>query len=287
MFFLVDRYPHQKSVPRLSIDSSSSVFDENDDEVEYGFSLADGTPLHARLISEPLIPVLNDQQAGMALHPPPKSNRPPSLKIDPNARKMSGSSADSKQSKTPGAKISSFFGWKAASSPGADSTSTEISDSGRSPQSPGGGRAPAPAPVDVSKANGYFQPVRQPSFGSISAADNSAKLSELENELRDISSELAGSIRREMELEYQVEKLQAELPQDPNRRTSDYFSDSSFNHDSGRIEDIDKIRRAAEQERAQLKVDLSSRWQEERSQRATYESHVQLLENQVQQVCSL
>ncbi|RJE19434.1 hypothetical protein PHISCL_08237 [Aspergillus sclerotialis] len=289
----LDRFPHQKSVPRLSIDSSSSVFDEQDDDVEYGYSLADGTPLHARLISEPFIPVLDNQQAGMALHPP--TNRPPPLKIDPNGRKMSGSSADSKQSKTPGAKISSFFGWKASSSPGADSTSTEISDTGRSPLSPaqngtGPGRASVPAPVDVSKANGYFQSVRHPSPGSISTADqNSSKLAELEHELREISSELAGSIRREMELEYLVEKLQSELPPDPNRRTSDYFSDSSTSStknvpDSGRIEDIDKIRRAAEQERAQLRVDLSNRWQEERSQRATYESHVQILENQVQQL---
>lgn len=231
----------------------------------------------------------------MALHPP--TNRPPPLKIDPSGRKMSGSSADSKQPKTPGAKISSFFGWKAASSPGADSISTEISDTGRSPLSPvqngaGPGRASVPAPVDVSKANGYFQPVRQ-SPGSISTVDqNSSKLSELEHELREISSELAGSIRREMELEDLVEKLQSELPPDPNRRTSDYFSDSSTSSiknppDSGRIEDIDKIRRAAEQERAQLRIDLSNRWQEERSQRATYESHVQILENQVQQVCSL
>lgn len=209
---------------------------------------------------------------------------------------MSGSSADSKQPKTPGGKISSFFGWKAASSPGADSTSTEISDSGRSPLSPkphnfpnGAGKGQVPAPVDVSKANGYFQPVRHPSPSSASAADlHSSKLSELESELREISSELAGSIRREMELEDLVEKLQSEIAPDPNRRTSDYFSDSGTssirNAHDGRIEDIEKIRRAAEQERAQLKVDFSNRWQEERSQRTTYESHVQILESQVHQV---
>lgn len=228
----------------------------------------------------------------MALHPP--TSRPPPLKIDPNGRKMSGSSADSKHPKTPGGKISSFFGWKASSSPGADSTSTEISDSGRSPVSPKphnfpNGKGSVPAPVDVSKANGYFQPVRHPSLSSASATNvHSSKFSDLENELREISSELAGSIRREMELEDLVEKLQSEMAADPNRRTSDYFSDSGTSsirnvHD-GRIEDIEKIRRAAEQERAQLKVEFSNRWQEERSQRATYESHVQLLENQVQQV---
>lgn len=211
---------------------------------------------------------------------------------------MSGSSTDSKQPKTPGGKIGSFFGWRAAS-PGAESTSTEISDAGRSPVShmpPSASNGPKgpPAPVDVSKANGYFQPVRPMSPTSGSAAQNSSahgnlyKLAELENELREISSELAGSIRREMELEDLIERLQSEIPMEPNRRTSDYFSDSGTSSTKytaeGRAEDIEKIRRAAEQERAQMRVDLSHRWQEERSQRAAFESHVQILEGQVQQV---
>lgn len=118
----------------------------------------------------------------------------------------------------------------------------------------------------------------------------SSKIAELESELREISCELAGSIRREMELEDLVERLQTEVPTDSNRRTSDYFSDSGtssvrYGSDSAsRVEDIEKIKRAAEQERAQLKVQLSQKWQEERAQRTASESHVQILENQVQQV---
>lgn len=114
-------------------------------------------------------------------------------------------------------------------------------------------------------------------------------VAEIENELREISSELAGSIRREMELEDLVERLQSEMPLDtPNRRTSDYFSDSGsssirYTYD-GRLEDVEKFRRTAEQERAQLKVDLTQKWHEERSRRAATESHVQILESQVQQV---
>jgi hypothetical protein len=95
-----------------------------------------------------------------------------------------------------------------------------------------------------------------------------------------------------MELEDLVERLQSEMPQDAaNRRTSDYFSDSGtssirYVYDAnGKIDDLDKYRRAAEQERAQLKVELSQKWQEERARRAATESHVQILESQVNQVC--
>lgn len=117
-----------------------------------------------------------------------------------------------------------------------------------------------------------------------------SKIADLENELREISSELAGSIRREMELEDLIERFQSEGSSDVNRRTSDYFSDSGASSiryaSEGRAEDIEKIRRAAEQERAQLKVELSQKLQEERMQRTASESHVQILENQVQQVGS-
>lgn len=127
-------------------------------------------------------------------------------------------------------------------------------------------------------------------MGSSSLKENIfiSKIADIENELREISSELARSIRREMDLEDLVERLQLEGP-DINRRTSDYFSDSGnssvrYASDAGKSEDIEKIRRAADQERAQLKVELSQKLQEERSQRLASESHVQILESQVQQV---
>jgi len=146
------------------------------------------------------------------------------------------------------------------------------------------------------KANGVSVPSTMGSISgpSTAAPDLASKVVQLENELRDISTELAGSIRREMELEDLVERLQSELgSSEANRRTSDYFSDSGTvsirygAESSGRSEDIEKIKRQAEQERAQLKLELSQKWQEERSRRAAFESHVQILENQVQQVSTV
>ena len=296
------------SAHSLRLDTSPSALSA-DDDVAYGSQFSNGTRLHSRLVSEPFIPVLPSSpsppatiassQTAMALHPP--SNRPPPLRIDSaGARKASASSFDSKQQlpRTPGNKISNFFGWKApVTSPGAESSSTEISDGGRSPLAsspmppsiPSASYAITPAttiPLDNSK------PIRNGSLSSANLLDS--KLTELENELREISSELAGSIRREMELEDLVERFQSDLPSldTTNRRTSDYFSDSGtssirYANESNRGEDLEKLRRNAEQERAQLKVELSQKWQEERSKRLATESHIQILENQVNQVSFL
>jgi Chromosome segregation ATPases len=282
-----------------------SYFDE---EYEHQYQFMNGTPLHSRLDSEPFIPVLKSppptkrssrRATSMAVHAP--MNRPPPLHIDvdPRSISMSMGAGDPRHPKTPGSKISSFFGWKAANnntttSPGGESSSTEISDSGRSampsPMPPLANVPFKPGSPYESKSNGYGLPARTPSLGASSLKENifMSKMADIENELREISSELAGSIRREMDLEDLVERLQLEGP-DVNRRTSDYFSDSGtssvrYASDVGKSEDVEKIRRAAEQERAQLKVELSQKLQDERSQRLASESHVQILESQVQQV---
>lgn len=270
-------------------------------DADYGSQFVNGGPVHSRLFSEPFIPVLKSpsmmqkRATTMPLHHP--SNRPPPLHIDSSGRSISGV-VDAKNPKTPGHKISSFFGWRGTitTSPGAESSSTEVSDLGHSPlpspMPPSLPSAVTPSttvPFDASK--GF--PPRNPSLSSASILEtgpSTAHVAELENELREISSELAGSIRREMELEDLVERLQSELPLDNgNQRTSDYFSDSGTSSIrlvyDGRIDDVEKYRRASEQERAQLKVDLTQRWQEERARRAAADSHVQILESQVHQVC--
>ncbi|BDD54746.1 hypothetical protein MAP00_000338 [Monascus purpureus] len=231
----------------------------------------------------------------MAVHP--SQNRPPSLKIRSNNRRISASSTDGKPVKAPGRKISSFFGWRTASPTGSDSSSTDLFDADyprlssplpSMPHSPMSTK-PTTTPIDVSKANGIFHPSlgAQLSSSSSQTPGYSTRINELEKELRDVSSELASSIRREMELEDLVDRLQSEMPSDDYPRTSDYFSDSgasSIRYSSSRIEELEKTRRAAEQERARLKVELSQRLQEEISQRTASESHVHILEAQVQQL---
>lgn len=316
--FLYSRFPRGSPLKTpLRIDTSASAVnadgddtDDSDDDITnlYESQFTNGTPLHSRLASEPFIPVLPSPASSnhirartMALHPP--QNRPPPLHIDSSARGMPNGVNDPRQPKTPGSKISSFFGWKAATSPGGESSSTEISDGGRSPlPSPMPPSIPSTSysitpstsvPFDPSARPIGNYPMRNGSLSSTSIRDSapSALVAELENELREISSELAGSIRREMELEDLVERLQSEMPSEaPNRRTSDYFSDSGTSsiryayESGGRVEDIEKYKRAAEQERAQLRVDVGHKLQEERTRRTASESHVQMLEAQVAQV---
>ncbi|KAK2740894.1 hypothetical protein FQN55_008593 [Onygenales sp. PD_40] len=300
----LDRFPHGKSPafgsPRTDDQQRESIFGaSNGSQLEHS--------IHSRLVSEPIVPLASPtlsqkstdhkRSVTMALHPP-TTKRPP-LRVDSSRAMSSGSNEYKNQPKTPGNKITSFFGWKTASSPGAESSSTEISDTGHSP---------LPSPMNAStlqtshssrftSLESYPPPVPRMPDRSMSIAtasteqDMAVKMMEMENELREISSELAGSIRREMELEDMVERLQMEttLSSDPNRRTSDYFSDSGTSSvkyplsdaGGGRVEDVERLKRTLEQERAQLKVDLSQKWQEERSRRHAFESHVKILEGQV------
>lgn len=123
----------------------------------------------------------------------------------------------------------------------------------------------------------------------------SFQLEEMEEELRDISSELAGSIRREMELEEQVELLQQDGPNalEKDKRTSDYYSDSGTSSvrdpdaSATQIEDVEKLKRRSEMEKAALKLDLSQKLQEERTRRKQLEEHIKGLEQHVQNVSLL
>ena len=205
-------------------------------------------------------------------------------------------------------KLSSFFGWKASgSSPIVESSPTTISDRSHSPapspRSPPFQGFPSslkalPKAIDIPKANAplrtsYFQNQNHPRPPPTPAM--SVRLDEMEEELREVSSELANSIRREMELEDQVERLQSEVPQAPelSRRTSDYFSDSGTSsiryppseNGGTKSEDLEKMRRRSEQEKAQMRLDLSQKLQEERGRRKVMEAHIRSLEEHVQDVC--
>lgn len=118
-----------------------------------------------------------------------------------------------------------------------------------------------------------------------------AHVEELERELREVSSELAASIRRELELEDEVERWKAEsssMLSGDNRRTSDYYSDSGassvrfpITDTDSKLEEVETLRRKAEQERAQLKVHMAERLQEELRRRRDLEEQVQQLEDRV------
>lgn len=124
-----------------------------------------------------------------------------------------------------------------------------------------------------------------------SQALSSAQVEEMEEELKAISSELAASIRREMDLEDLVDRLQeqASNPQAPSKRTSDYFSDSGYSsaklseYDQSR-EEIEKIQRRSEQEKASIRLELSNKLQDERSKRKALDQQIKELSEKASQM---
>lgn len=84
-----------------------------------------------------------------------------------------------------------------------------------------------PDGLDFGKAQAsYFDQPTTPIY--LNSSESNAHVQELERELSQVSEELAGSIRREMELEDELERLRLEAPtipsSDAGRRSSDYFS---------------------------------------------------------------
>ncbi len=233
-------------------------------------------------------------------------SRPPPLKVHSSNRSVSNRETDIPQPRTPGNKITQFFNWKATASPDGDSSSTEDSDNGLSlppsplavsPQTSRYSARSIPHPLDTyktdaeaSRGSGFTSPLLHPSMAD---HESSTKVGLLEGELREISCELAGSIKREMDLEDLVERLQSEASGTSDEtRTSDYYSDSSTSSarfasldGSLKIEDFERLKRESEQERARLKVNISQKWQEECARRKVLESHIQALESQVSALC--
>lgn len=247
--------------------------------------------------------------------------RPNALHITSDQRSFSDhegqdQSAITRTPRSPGPnKISSFFGWK-TSSPIAEVSPSTFSNRSHSPNhSPN--RSPFPSPllpsphslapsprskpqdIDITRASAdmnatYFAEMGFPMPPRAGPA--SGQLDAMEEELREVSSELAGSIRRELELEDLVDRLQLEAQQGPelSRRTSDYFSDSGTSSvrypfseaDGTKTEDVAKLKRISEQEKAQLRLNMSQKLQNERASRKVLELHIQQLGQQVQNVSS-
>ena len=149
-----------------------------------------------------------------------------------------------------------------------------------------------PNGLDIPAANSMSSYFNVPGTPLLSSSPQmNAHVEELERELREVSSELAASIQREMDLEDEVERWKAEsasVTSPDNRRTSDYYSDSGIStirfpvsDPEAKLEEVDTQRRKAEQERASLKVRMAERLQEELRRRRDLEEQVQQLEDQV------
>ncbi|KAK4145539.1 uncharacterized protein C8A04DRAFT_35796 [Dichotomopilus funicola] len=228
----------------------------------------------------------------LKLAPTNTRDEPPSAATDSASALASSSSLEQTSSK-----LSAFFGW--ATSPEA-TVATEFSDKDYSPiPSPSSPKqaaavigsyddAPLSAPRDRSFSHATEQDSLQycESYLQTPADPPSSlgQLEEMEDELKAISVELASSIRREMDLEDLVDRLQEQVsnPQAPGKRTSDYFSDSGYSsakfsdYDQAK-EEISQIQRRAEQEKAQIRLELTNKLQDERSKRRELDQQIQEL----------
>lgn len=225
----------------------------------------------------------------------------PPLTNPPNLPKRTASLKKSSTPKRAQSTKKSFWNW------GSSSKDDETMDAPTSPQSPAitpisaapqsaTRQAPPPSPGYFADDNYYAsddgytsRSASPPPFSAVPSG--SADTNTLIKELEDISTELASSIRREMDLEDEIDRLRTEMPSGPtdlNRRTSDYYSDSGAS--SARfpppdvdlkLEGLEKMRRKAEQEKAQLRVDMAQKVQEDLNQRRALEMHIQSLEEQL------
>ena len=219
----------------------------------------------------------------------PGRHKPPEMKVELNGVKRtltdeSVGSSGSQGPKSPGtSRLGNFFGWKGTSpKASSESPTTTFSDRSLSPlpspglqnpiqmdgQTPFGPRLTPPG-LDIHKANSsprevYFDNPGTPIL--IGTPGTNAHVKELERELAQVSSELAGSVRREMELEDEIDRMRTEIPSIPaaeqGRRTSDYFSDSGasstrfpFSDVDSKLEQLERSLRKVEQEKAQVKVE--------------------------------
>ncbi|RKF59878.1 putative intracellular protein transport-like protein [Erysiphe neolycopersici] len=121
-------------------------------------------------------------------------------------------------------------------------------------------------------------------------------MDDMERELKEISSELASSIKREMELEDEVERLKADAQNSSassDKRTSDYFSDygSGFtkygNESESKRDELDRLIRKAELSKAQMKLEITKLTltvNEERAKRKQLEQKIQDLEEKASHI---
>lgn len=198
-------------------------------------------------------------------------------------------------------KLSNFFGW-GAPSPAATEDSNKNYSPIPSPTSskrhsftnalPVAAQEPIPVQARAHEGNalGYIEAYFPTPPNSYTHQSPVVEIEEMEDELKAISAELASSIRREMDLEDLVDRLQSEIsnPQAPGKRSSDYFSDSGYStakfsdYDQSK-EEVASIQRKAEQEKAQLRLELTNKLQDERGRRNALDQQIKELAEKASQ----
>ncbi|KAI0969929.1 hypothetical protein F4678DRAFT_436987 [Xylaria arbuscula] len=227
----------------------------------------------------------------------------PSL-VRTNSNELKTPNTDKPLPKSPNSsRLGNFFGW-------TSSPTTEASEKAYSPlPSPfafsKSGSQPDASPITTVGPHSSFEATKAQT-GSPNSREycesylvtpsalspDSADIDEMEEELKAISAELASSIRREIDLEDLVDRLQAEKENPTatgNKRTSDYFSDSGYSsakfseYDQSR-EEIEKIQRRSEQEKAQLRLELTTKLQDERLRRQKMDEQIKELSTKASQI---
>lgn len=296
---------------------SSDVLSEYDDLISNGSrnSVQDHTPTTIFEVDDigpkdPHDPAARDDNPPM---PPPKST-PPHLKLEKvdttvaDIEALSGSPVETTPQqlnkplpKSPGATspFAALFGWGNPSPSGTEFSSIP---SPGSPAKREGSLHAFSTPVPSESLSGSLRsngasgnPINYcESYLSTpppTISPSVIQIAEMEDELKAISSELAGSIRREMDLEDLVDRLQEQVNtnQTPGRRTSDYFSDSGYSsakaseYDQSR-EEIEKITRKSEQEKAALRLELTNKVQDERAKRKALDLQIKELVEKTSQI---
>ncbi|POS87742.1 hypothetical protein EPUL_001128 [Erysiphe pulchra] len=204
---------------------------------------------------------------------------------------LSPSQASMTSSK-PSLLVASLFGWRENISTPLLSTSTSIeSTSPKLPYTPSKDvklsslssiSNEKPLIVSVPTANVKSQ-VAPPETGpqvNTHGRRSLPNMDDMERELREITSELAASIKREIELEDEVDRLKT----DSEKRSSDYFSDSGS---ESKRDELDRLIRKTELSKAQMKLKISQLTltvSEERAKRKQLEQKIKDLEKKASHI---
>ncbi|KAM0462953.1 hypothetical protein ACHAPV_003076 [Trichoderma viride] len=284
---------HEPVTDSQVIDSASDAESIYDDDNNYStpppsspmLAPTKHTPPHLRLervdpsiIEEGLDSYIDDSPQSATIDGSPNRNKP--LPRSPGATSP----------------LASIFGWGNPSPSATDLTSLP-SPSPFSPN-PQNRRSTNSLASNYNKTNAASTLAQQrESFFSTHSphlSQNTSLIDEMEDELKAISLELASSIRREIDLEDLADRLQEQIANNPqaagSKRTSDYFSDSgqstvklNESADQGKDE-IEKVQRKAEQEKASLRLELTAKLQDERERRKELDQKIRQLQERASEV---